>query len=90
MSTSVLNIRTDTDVKHEAENIYKRLGMNMSTAVNIFLRQSIRKNGIPFDVTLDEPSDELVRAMAETEELIKDKNAKQYKSFQEIRNELGV
>lgn len=81
MSTSVINIRTDTDVKQEAERIYKRLGMNMSTAVNIFLRQTIRKNGIPFDVTLDEPSEELIREMEETKKLIDDNNAKQYNSF---------
>lgn len=90
MGTAVLNIRTDTQVKKDAENIYKQLGMNMSTAVNIFLRQSIRSNGIPFDVSLDIPSKETLKAMEETEALINDKNAKKYNSFQEIRDELGV
>ena len=43
-----LNIRTDKAVKEAAENIFTELGLNMTTAVNMFLRQTIRENGIPF------------------------------------------
>lgn len=52
METTSLNIRVDKDVKIAAENIAQALGMNLSTAVNIFLRQMISHNGLPFDVRL--------------------------------------
>lgn len=52
METTSLNIRVDKDVKIAAENIAQALGMNLSTAVNIFLRQMVSHDGMPFDVRL--------------------------------------
>lgn len=52
-----MNIRMDRDVKEKSQIIFKNLGMDTTTAVNIFLRQVIRTNGIPFKVVLDEPND---------------------------------
>ena len=49
MSTTNLNIRTDKDVKEKAEKIFNELGLNMTSAVNIFLRTAIRERGIPFE-----------------------------------------
>ena len=45
-----INIRVDRDVKNKAQEIFFDLGLDMTSAVNIFLRQVIRKNGIPFDL----------------------------------------
>ena len=50
MESTNLNIRTDKEVKAQAEKLFDALGLNMTTAVNIFLRQAIRENGIPFEV----------------------------------------
>ena len=50
MESTNLNIRTDKEVKIAAERIFEELGLNMTTAVNIFLRQTIRENGIPFEL----------------------------------------
>ena len=55
MEFTNLNIRTDKEVKLQAEKIFNSLGFNMTTAVNIFLRQVIRENGIPFDVRIKLP-----------------------------------
>ena len=44
-----INIRTDKEVEIATENIFREFGLNMTTAVNMFLRQAIRENGIPFD-----------------------------------------
>ena len=52
METTSLNIRVDKDVKIAAESIAQSLGMNLSTAVNIFLRQMVSYEGLPFDVRL--------------------------------------
>lgn len=52
-STS-MNIRMNKDVKLQAQKIFNDLGVDLTTAVNVFLRQSIRYKGFPFDVTLHE------------------------------------
>jgi DNA-damage-inducible protein J len=46
-----VNIRIEDDLKEQAEAIFNELGMNMTTAFNIFVRQTIREGGIPFAVT---------------------------------------
>lgn len=48
--TKNVNIRMDEDLKKQAENLFADLGMNMTTAVNIFVRQSINYGGIPFEI----------------------------------------
>lgn len=53
MATTNLNIRTDKDIKDQAEAIFNELGLNMTTAINMFLRTAIREHGIPFDLKLD-------------------------------------
>lgn len=51
MAQTSINIRMDAEIKQEAEKLFDSLGMNMSTAFNIFVRQSLRTGGIPFKVT---------------------------------------
>ena len=46
-----INIRIDDSLKEKAEILFDELGLNMSTAFNIFIRQSIRQGGIPFEIT---------------------------------------
>src|SRR5699024_593691 len=46
-----INIRIDDNLKEKAEVLFAELGLNMSTAFNIFIRQSIRQGGIPFEIT---------------------------------------
>ena len=59
-----MTIRMNKKVKQEAQEIFSALGMDMTTAINVFLRQAIYFKGFPFDVRLDvlsvEPSDEAV------------------------------
>ena len=53
MSKSVnINIRVDSELKRQAEEVYAELGMNLSAALNVFLRASVRSNGMPFDLRL--------------------------------------
>lgn len=65
-STSV-TIRLNRDVKNQAQKIYSELGIDMTTAINVFLRQSIRSNGFPFDVTLNTPNAVTLEAMKATQ-----------------------
>ena len=54
MGQTNVNIRMDSEIKKEAEQLFESLGMNMSTAFNIFVRQSLRTGGIPFQIIAQE------------------------------------
>ena len=80
MNSSTVNysFRVDREIKRQCEAMFNELGMNLTTAINIFLRQSLRVGGIPFDVRVDQPNKETIAAMLEAEWLAKDPNAKRY------------
>ena len=90
MSTANLNIRTDAEVKAEAESLFNELGLNLSTAVNMFLRQAIRVGGIPFEVRVSTPNEITAAAIAEGRALIKDSSIKGYNSIKDLRAALDV
>lgn len=54
MSKMSMSIRLDSEVKEQAQQVFSNLGIDMTTAINIFLRQAIQYQGLPFDVRLDE------------------------------------
>ncbi len=83
-----LNIRTEKAVKEAAENIFAELGLNMTTAINIFLRQTIRENGIPFSLKLNTPNEITMAAIAEGRLIAADSNVKGYKSLSDLREAL--
>lgn len=84
-----LNIRTDKEVKAAAEKIFEALGLNMTTAVNIFLRQSIRENGIPFALRLDVPNDTTAAAIAEGRRIAADKDQKGCSNMDDLKAALN-
>ena len=53
LMTTNINIKTDSELKKQAEALFAELGMNMTTAFNIFMRQAVRENRIPFEITRD-------------------------------------
>ena len=85
MNSANLNIRTDKEVKIAAEKLFDALGLNMTTAVNMFLRQAIRENGIPFEITLNTPNAATVAAIEEGRALAKDKNAIGYTNMDDLK-----
>lgn len=54
---TVLTIRIDSETKKQAEAVLKNIGLDYSKAVNIFLRQVVIHNGIPFDISLNKSED---------------------------------
>ncbi len=76
------NIRINDEVKKQSSKIFNNLGLDMSTAVNIFLRQTIRHNGLPFDIKLDKPNHDTLEAIKEVE-LMK-QSPDDYKSYSDI------
>lgn len=71
-------------LKSWREALYEELGMNLSTAFNIFVRQSLRERGIPFKITEGTPSKETVSAMLEAERIAKDPTVKGYHDVDEF------
>ena len=71
----------DAKLKHEAETLFSDLGMNLTTGFNIFVRQAIRTQGIPFTIARDIPNQETLKAM---EEALKLANSDQGKSFKSV------
>ncbi|MDR1572972.1 MAG: type II toxin-antitoxin system RelB/DinJ family antitoxin, partial [Clostridiales Family XIII bacterium] len=61
--TSNVSFRIDTEVKNQADKVFSELGMNMTTAFNIFIRQVIRDEGIPFVINAGRPNKDTVAAM---------------------------
>jgi len=51
--TSNMNIRMDNEVKAQAQALFAQFGLDMTTAINMFLRQAIRARGIPFGLYLE-------------------------------------
>ena len=79
-----ISIRMDSDVKAKADVLFGELGMNMTTAFNIFVRQALREGRIPFEVSLNQPNRETVAAMLEAERIAGDPSVKGYTNMDEL------
>ncbi|MDI9501598.1 MAG: type II toxin-antitoxin system RelB/DinJ family antitoxin [Tissierellia bacterium] len=90
MEKTNLNIRTDKEIKEQAEEIFSALGLNMTTAVNIFLRTTVRENGIPFSLKLDTPNDVTAQAIEEGRRIAYDERVRGYVSIDELKKALGL
>ena len=84
-----MNIRMDDDTKRQAQQIFSDLGMDLKTAVNVFLRQTIRYQGLPFEVRLDKPNSVTIAALEEGERMLDDPKAKRFSSVEALLTELN-
>ena len=78
MTTTNLTIRIDTGVKTDAEKLFEELGMSLSTAFNVFLRQAIRMQAIPFAVSRGVVNRTTLDAMREAERIADDPSVPSY------------
>lgn len=84
-----INIRIDDKLKEQAEDILAELGLNMTSAITIFLKAVVRNNGIPF--TLEIPSKETSKAIKEVEDISSGKiKKKKYNNSSSLRKDLKV
>ena len=90
MVTTNLNIRIEKSIKDQAEVIFNELGLNMTTAVNMFLRTAIREHGIPFELRLDVPNETTAAAVEEGRKLLDDPSAPGYSSIEALKAALEV
>lgn len=78
--------RIDSEVKQKSEVLFKELGMTLSTAINVFLKESIRTGGFPFRVCLKNPNKETLTAMLESNQLLNDPNTKTYSEEETLKD----
>lgn len=76
--TSNYTCRIDAELRSQSEALFGELGMNLGTAINVFLRKAVRVGGFPFDVNLDSPNKETIEAMLEAERIAMDPKVKAY------------
>lgn len=90
MATATTNYtcRVDNEVKAKSEALFSELGMNLGTAINVFLREAVRVGGFPFELRLDKSNRETIEAMLEAEKIAKDPNVKKFTNTEEALAEL--
>lgn len=85
MQTTNLNVRTNHEIKNQAEAVFNELGLTMTSAINIFLRASIREQGMPFPLTLATPNSVTKAAIEEGRRIAKDPAAKGYNNMADLK-----
>jgi len=86
-TTTNVSIRMDVDLKKEAEDLFSDLGLNMTSALTLFLRQAVRTQSIPFEVSRM-PNKATLAAMKEAERIAHDPKVKGYTNLDELFAEL--
>ena len=81
-NTTNLNVRVDSTLKAESDILFKNLGLNMSTAINMFLTKCVKTSSIPFRIEEPKPSKELKKALKEVEYMMK--HPEKYKTYNDI------
>ena len=87
-ATTNISIRMDSELKTQADALFNELGMNITTAFNIFVRQALREGRIPFDISLNQPNRETLAALMEAERIAKDPDVKGYHDLDELFRDL--
>ena len=90
MATVQTQIRIDEDLKKQAVELFSQLGIDMSSAVNMILRQAVMRGGLPFSVELPKYKPEVIEAMEEAKRISRDPNTKKYDSFSDAMEDLDI
>lgn len=85
--TTNVSIRMDVQLKKQAEELFSDLGLNMTVAMTMFLRQAVRIQGIPFEISRA-PNAETIAAMKEAELIARDPNVKGYNNLEDLFKDL--
>jgi DNA-damage-inducible protein J len=85
-ANTTYNIRIDKRIRQEADALFKSMGMSLSTAINLFLTQSVIQGKLPIAEIIAEPAyaEAVLRDVSETEKSIRDGTAKVYSTPDEL------
>ena len=86
--TTPTQVRIDSDIKKQATELFASLGLDMSSAVNLFLHQCILRGGLPFNVELPKYNQETLKAMAEAMAIANDSSIKGYTNMDDLKKAL--
>ena len=90
MATVPTQVRIDEELKKQSMELFAQLGIDMSSAMNMFLKQCVMRGGLPFAVEITQYRSEVLEAMEEARRISKDPNTKRYGSFAEVLEDLDV
>ena len=82
MATVNVTIRMDESLKKEASDLFNELGMGLNQAINVFVKQAVREQKIPFEISRNIPNKETLQAFKEVEEIKTGNGA--YKAYDNI------
>lgn len=88
MATIPTQVRIDEQLKKQSTELFGQLGMDMSSAINMFLRQCVLREGLPFVVELPQYKPEVIEAMEEALLISKNAEVKKYASFDEAMEDI--
>ena len=88
MATTPAQIRIDAAIKKQATDLFNKLGLDMSGAVNLFLHQCVLRGGLPFNVEMPRYSQRTLDAMDEARRISRDPDVKGYTDMDELRKAL--
>ena len=86
--TSPTQVRIDSEIKRQATELFSSLGLDMSSAVNLFLYQCVLRGGLPFSIEIPKYNKETLNAMAEALRISNDDSVKGYTSMDELKRSL--
>lgn len=89
ITNGVINVHVDPEDKIEATNILKELGLNMTTLINMTLKQVIKRKAVPFDVAIPKFNDELEEALKETKTIEQEYKKGKRKGYKNAKEMLG-
>lgn len=85
MASTPTQVRIDSEIKKQAAAVFANLGLDMSTAVNMFLHQCVLHQGLPFAVEIPQYSEKTLEAMAEAKRISRSPDVKGYTSMEELK-----
>ncbi len=88
MATVNMSIRMDVELKKQAEAMFADMGLNMTTAMNMFLRQVVRQGKIPFEIATDIPNATTLAALEEGDKMLSDTASRRFSSVDDLMKDL--
>ena len=89
MAKGSTNIWLEADLKKSAQELFADFGLDLTTAITMFLKQAVREQRIPFEIKRDIPNQQTIAALAEYEEMKQHpEKYKRYSTFQEALDEV--
>lgn len=90
MATTNVTVRIDSALKKQSEELFNDLGLSLSAAFTLFLKQSIREQRIPFEIKRLVPNEATIKALEEVEEMEKEREKnKSFSSVEDLMKDLN-